>query len=134
MIVSISCFSPKTRTIIPSLFSSPNPIVLNLILAPIQIRISISFYRNLKCGFFLLYIHQPAGNWLVGYRHLEKALNEGKARSIGISNFEGIYIEELETKWKTPPQFIQVEAHPYFTQKDLRFFCKFSTKLKIQAI
>lgn len=68
----------------------------------------------------LLYIHQPAGNWLAGYRQLEKALRDGKARSIGISNFEGNYIEELETKWETAPQFIQVEAHPYFTQKDLR--------------
>ncbi len=68
----------------------------------------------------LLYIHQPAGNWLAGYRQLEKALKEGKARSIGISNFEGKYIEELETKWEITPQFIQVEAHPYFTQKDLR--------------
>ena len=68
----------------------------------------------------LLYIHQPAGNWLAGYRQLEKALREGKARSIGISNFEGKYIQKLETKWETAPQFIQVEAHPYFTQKDLR--------------
>ena len=67
----------------------------------------------------LLYIHQPAGNWLAGYRQLEKALRDGKARSIGISNFEGKYIEELETKWETAPQFIQVEAHPYFTQKEL---------------
>lgn len=68
----------------------------------------------------LLYIHQPAGNWFAGYRQLEKALKEGKARSIGISNFEGKYIQELETKRETAPQFIQVEAHPYFTQKDLR--------------
>ncbi|MBR1721128.1 MAG: aldo/keto reductase [Treponema sp.] len=68
----------------------------------------------------LLYIHQPAGNWLAGYRQLEKALKEGKTRSIGISNFEGKYIQELETKWETAPQFIQVEAHPYFSQKDLR--------------
>ena len=68
----------------------------------------------------LLYIHQPAGNWLEGYRQLEKAYKEGKAKSIGISNFEGKYIEELETKWEIAPQFIQVEAHPYFTQKELR--------------
>ena len=68
----------------------------------------------------LLYIHQPAGNWLEGYRLLEKAYKEGKAKSIGISNFEGKYIEELETKWEITPQFIQVEAHPYFTQKELR--------------
>ena len=68
----------------------------------------------------LLYIHQPAGNWPEGYRLLEKAYREGKARSIGISNFEGRYIEELETKWEIAPQFIQVEAHPYYTQKELR--------------
>ncbi len=68
----------------------------------------------------LLYIHQPAGNWLAGYRQLEKAYKEGKAKSIGISNFEGKYIEELQTKWEIAPQFIQVEAHPYFTQTELR--------------
>ena len=68
----------------------------------------------------LLYIHQPAGNWLAGYRQLEKAYREGKAKSIGISNFEGKYIAELETKWEIAPQFIQVEAHPYFTQTELR--------------
>ena len=68
----------------------------------------------------LLYIHQPAGNWLAGYRQLEKAYREGKAKAIGISNFEGKYIEELQTKWEIVPQFIQVEAHPYFTQKELR--------------
>ena len=68
----------------------------------------------------LLYIHQPAGNWLAGYRQLEKAYREGKAKAIGISNFEGKYIEELEKEWEVIPQFIQVEAHPYFTQKELR--------------
>ena len=68
----------------------------------------------------LLYIHQPAGNWLNGYRQLEKAYREGKAKAIGISNFEGKFIEELQTKWEIIPQFIQVEAHPYFTQKELR--------------
>ena len=68
----------------------------------------------------LLYIHQPAGNWLAGYRQLEKAYREGKARSIGISNFEGKYIAELEQKWEIVPQFIQVEAHPYYTQGELR--------------
>lgn len=68
----------------------------------------------------LLYIHQPAGNWLAGYRQLEKAYRNGKAKAIGISNFEGKYIAELETKWGIAPQFIQVEAHPYFPQDELR--------------
>ena len=68
----------------------------------------------------LLYIHQPAGSWLAGYRQLERALRDGKAKAIGISNFEGKYIEELQTKWEIAPQFIQVEAHPYYPQKELR--------------
>lgn len=68
----------------------------------------------------LLYIHQPVGDWLAGYRQLEKAYRAGKAKAIGISNFEGKYLVELEQKWEVVPQFIQVEAHPYFTQKELR--------------
>lgn len=68
----------------------------------------------------LLYIHQPAGNWKAGYRQLEKAYREGKARSIGICNFEGRYMEELEQIWEIVPQFIQVEAHPYYPQEELR--------------
>ncbi len=78
----------------------------------------------------LLYIHQPAGNWLAGYRQLEKAYREGKAKSIGISNFEGEYIDELQHKWEIAPQFIQVEAHPYFTQQELRkTLCKYGIRL-----
>ena len=78
----------------------------------------------------LLYIHQPAGNWLAGYRQLEKAYKEGKAKAIGISNFEGKYLAELETKWEIVPQFIQVEAHPYFTQKELsKTLSKYNIKL-----
>ena len=68
----------------------------------------------------LLFIHQPAGNWLAGYRQLEKAYRDGKAKSIGISNFEGKYIAGLETEWEIAPQFMQAETHPYFTQKELR--------------
>ena len=68
----------------------------------------------------LLYIHQPAGNWLAGYRQLEKAYKDGRAKSIGISNFEGKYIEELQKEWEIVPQFMQAEAHPYFTQQELR--------------
>ena len=68
----------------------------------------------------LLYIHQPAGNYLAGYRQLEKAYRAGRAKAIGISNFEGKYIADLETRWEIVPQFIQVEAHPYFTQTELR--------------
>lgn len=35
----------------------------------------------------LLLIHQPAGNYVAGYRQMEKAYKEGKVRAIGLSNF-----------------------------------------------
>ncbi len=68
----------------------------------------------------LLFIHQPTSNWKAGYKALEKAYKEGKIKSIGISNFEGKYIEELLQTCEIKPQVIQVEAHPYFTQDELR--------------
>ena len=68
----------------------------------------------------LLFLHQPAGNWKAGYRNLEKAYKEGKIKSIGISNFEGKYIEELLKICEIKPQVIQVECHPYFPQTELR--------------
>lgn len=68
----------------------------------------------------LLFLHQPAGNYIAGYKMLEKAYKEGKIKAIGISNFEGKYIEEILTKFETKPQIIQVEAHPYYTQDELR--------------
>ena len=67
----------------------------------------------------LLFIHQPTSNWKAGYRQLEKAYREGKIKSIGISNFEN-EIEELLEFAEIKPQVIQVEAHPYFTQDELR--------------
>lgn len=68
----------------------------------------------------LLFIHQPGENYMAGYTQLEKAYKEGKIKAIGISNFEGKYIEELLEKCEIKPQVIQVEAHPYFTQDELR--------------
>ncbi len=68
----------------------------------------------------LLFIHQPGGNYMAGYRMLEKAYKEGKIKAIGISNFEGKYIDEILEKCEIKPQVIQVEAHPYFTQDELR--------------
>ena len=51
---------------------------------------------------------------------LEKAYKEGKIKAIGISNFEGKYINEILDKFEIKPQVIQVEAHPYYTQDELR--------------
>lgn len=78
----------------------------------------------------LLFLHQPAGNWKEGYKQLERAYKEGKIKSIGISNFEGKYIEELLNICDIKPQVIQVEAHPYYTQDELRnILSKYDIKL-----
>ena len=68
----------------------------------------------------LLFIHQPTHNWRSGYKQLIKAYKEGKIRSIGVSNFEGEYIEALLKEFDVLPQVIQVECHPFFPQVDLR--------------
>ena len=43
----------------------------------------------------LLLIHQPAGNYVAGYRLMEKAYKEGKVRAIGLSNFTPEHVERL---------------------------------------
>jgi len=68
----------------------------------------------------LLFIHQPAGNYMAGYRMLEKAYRDGKAKSLGISNFEGEKLEKLLADSEIKPHVIQMEAHPYCTEKEIR--------------
>lgn len=68
----------------------------------------------------LLFIHQPTSNWRKGYDQLVKAYKEGKIKSIGVSNFEGEYMEALLKEYDVLPQVIQVECHPFFPQVELR--------------
>lgn len=68
----------------------------------------------------LLLIHQPAGDYIAGYRAMEKAVKEGKAKSIGLSNFEGEPLEEIMKVCEIKPAVIQVEAHPYYPQNELK--------------
>lgn len=68
----------------------------------------------------LLFIHQPSGNWESGYRQLEKALKDGKARAIGISNFHDEKLAKLLEVSEVKPQVMQYENHPYYTADDVR--------------
>ncbi|MBR5040764.1 MAG: aldo/keto reductase [Clostridiales bacterium] len=68
----------------------------------------------------LLFIHQPAGNFMAGYRQLEKAYKEGKAKSLGISNFYGEKLDRLLNEVEIKPHVMQLEAHPYCTEKEVR--------------
>lgn len=68
----------------------------------------------------ILFLHQPAGNYMAGYRQLEKAYKEGKAKSLGISNFYGDDLEILLKESEIKPHVMQLEAHPYCTEKEVR--------------
>ena len=68
----------------------------------------------------LLFLHQPAGNWKKGYSIIEKAYKEGKVKAIGLSNFPNEYIQEIIDTAEIIPQMVQVEAHPYYPQTDLK--------------
>ena len=70
----------------------------------------------------LLLIHQPAGNYVAGYRQMEKACKEGKVRAIGLSNFNQGQIEEILSLCEVKPAVLQTEVHPYFQERELKKF------------
>ena len=68
----------------------------------------------------LLFLHQPTDNWREGYRQIEKAYKEGKVKAIGLSNFPDELLKEAIDTMEIKPQVVQVEAHPYFPQTELK--------------
>lgn len=70
----------------------------------------------------LLLIHQPAGNYLAGYRLMEKAYKEGKVKAIGLSNFNEEQIRGILDKCEVKPSVLQTEVHPYDQEKKLKEF------------
>lgn len=72
----------------------------------------------------LLLIHQPAGNYVAGYRLMEKAYKEGKVRAIGLSNFNREQIQEILAVCEVKPSVLQTELHPYHQEPHLKAFLK----------
>lgn len=63
----------------------------------------------------LLYLHQPMGDWRGAWRDMEKAVELGKVRSLGLSNFDAadsLYDAAIEFA-KIRPAVMQIECHPY---------------------
>ena len=67
----------------------------------------------------LVYFHQAVGNYLEGWDEMEKALELGKVRSIGISNFDANdeIFNSFINSVKVKPQIMQLEYHPYAQRK-----------------
>lgn len=90
----------------------------------------------------LLLIHWPAVNGkssdpacqysLLSWRHcrqstwraMEEVYTMGKAKAIGVSNFEKNHLEDIFAMNSTLPAVNQVEFHPYWHENDLLVFCK----------
>ncbi|MCM1499300.1 MAG: aldo/keto reductase [Clostridium sp.] len=70
----------------------------------------------------LLLIHQPAGDYVAGYKLMEKAYKEGKVKAIGLSNFNEEQIREILSICEVKPAVLQTETHPYFQEEGLKAF------------
>ena len=76
----------------------------------------------------LFLIHWPLptrydGDFVSTWRTLEEFYRDGRARSIGVSNFQPQHIRRLHAEAEIPPAVNQIEVHPYLTQDDVRGFC-----------
>ncbi|HEY1664249.1 MAG TPA: aldo/keto reductase [Trebonia sp.] len=75
---------------------------------------------------FLIHWPLPArygGDFVQTWRVLEDAYRQGRARSIGVSNFQPRHLRRLHGEAQVIPAVNQIEVHPYLTQDDVRAFC-----------
>ncbi len=76
----------------------------------------------------LLLLHQALPSafdrTLEAYRALETLLADGKVRAIGVSNFMVEHLRTLLDHRKVVPAVNQIEAHPYFAQREVQEFAR----------
>jgi 2,5-diketo-D-gluconate reductase A len=73
----------------------------------------------------LFLIHWPLptlydGDYVSTWKTLEGFNAEGRARSIGVSNFEVEHLERLAAESDVAPAVNQIELHPYFQNEEVR--------------
>ena len=71
----------------------------------------------------LYLIHWPSayrGKFVDTWKALIRLREEGKAKSIGVSNFEGDYLEEIIAATGVTPALNQIQLHPRFQQRAMR--------------
>ncbi len=73
----------------------------------------------------LLYLHQPVGDYMAGWRGLEAAVKAGKVRTIGLSNFDmnEERFDDVIAKAEIQPAIVQIELHPYAQRRAFREKC-----------
>ena len=73
----------------------------------------------------LYLIHWPRpqeDRYVETWQGLEKLASEGRARAIGVSNFQVPHLERLAAETGTVPAVNQIELHPRFPQEELRAY------------
>ena len=73
----------------------------------------------------LFLIHWPLptlydGDFVSTWKVLEQFAKDGRARSIGVSNFQPAHLDRLAKESDTTPAVNQIEVHPYFGNEDVR--------------
>ena len=73
----------------------------------------------------LFLIHWPlptlyGGDYVSTWQTLEEFHRDGRARSIGVSNFQIEHLERLADETDTVPAVNQIEVHPYFANDSVR--------------
>lgn len=76
----------------------------------------------------LFLIHWPLptlydGDYVSTWKVLEEFYRDGRARSIGVSNFQAHHLRRLHEEADITPAVNQIEVHPYLAQDELRGFC-----------
>jgi diketogulonate reductase-like aldo/keto reductase len=82
--------------------------------------------RRLETDYVDLYlIHWPVnGCYQKTWKEMEKIYQSGRARSIGVSNFQIHHLEDIMQESMVAPSVNQIEFHPLLVQPDLLRFCK----------
>ena len=75
----------------------------------------------------LFLIHWPLptrydGDFVSTWQTLEEFKKDGRARSIGVSNFQVPHLERLARETDTTPAVNQIEVHPYCTNEAVRAY------------
>jgi 2,5-diketo-D-gluconate reductase A len=76
----------------------------------------------------LFLIHWPlptryGGDFVSTWKTLEEFYRDGRARSIGVSNFQPHHLRRLHEECEIRPAVNQIEVNPYLTQDEVRRFC-----------
>ena len=75
---------------------------------------------------FLIHWPLPSrydGDYVSTWQALEEFYREGRARSVGVSNFQPNHLRRLHAECEIPSAVDQIEVNPYLTQDEVRGFC-----------